>query len=349
VLFVPSLLLVLVTGAVVDRFDRKAIVIASAATELVASGVLAAFAAVHVFRLDAVLCVVFVIGIARAFGSTAERTILINVVAPSDFLRVNALYSSAREVIVIGGPAVGGVLVALSAVAAFATSAVMLAIAIAAFTFVRLRARAPVSDTAPSLRSALEGLRFVLSQRVLLGAVSLDLVAMLLGGATALLPIYAGEILRVGPTGYGLLRSSLAVGAFAMGLFLHRRPPVRHVGRTLLVCVAAFGLATIVFAYSRNLWLSMLALALAGAFDMVSVVIRSGLVQLNTPDAMRGRVSAVEMVFIGASNELGAFESGALAQLIGTVNAVAFGGWGSLLIVVLWAFAFPALRRSDRL
>ena len=347
-LFAPSLLLVLVTGAAADRFSRKGIVIAAAATELLASALLARFAATGTIRLESTLSIVFVIGIARAFGATAERTILINIVDENRYLSLTALYSSVREVVVIAGPAVGGLLVAVSVPIALETTVAMLALAIAAFSFVRLRRSVPAREP-PSWQSALEGFRFVAGRPILLGAISLDLFAVLLGSATALLPVYANDILHVGALGFGVLRSSVAVGAFATGLFLHRFPPVRHIGALLLASVAGFGVATLVFAFARELWVATLALAAAGALDMVSVVIRNGLVQLNTPDAMRGRVSAIEMVFIGASNELGAFESGALAQAIGAVGAVAAGGVATLAIVVVWALAFPALVRSDRL
>jgi len=224
----------------------------------------------------------------------------------------------------------------------------MLGLSMCAFAFVRLR-RAISGEGSATWQSALEGFRFVRAQPALLGAISLDLFAVLFGGSLALLPVYASDILHVGATGFGILRSSVAVGALAAGILLHRYPPVRHIGTLLLATVAGFGLATIVFAFSRTLWFSIVALAVAGAFDMISVVIRNGLVQLNTPNDMLGRVSAIEMVFIGASNELGDFESGALAQAIGAVGSVAAGGIATVLIVALWAIAFPTIARTDRL
>lgn len=348
VMFLPSLLLVLVTGAVADRFPRKTIVMTASAVKCVGALALAGLFINDVKRLDVWLAVVLILGIARAFGQTAERTMLINIVDGADYMSTKALYSSIREFIVIGGPALGGVLVGISAAWAFGASALMFACSIFMLIFVRLRNDERPKDP-PSWRSALEGFRFVRSQPVLLGAISLDLFAVLLGGAVALLPIYASDILHVGPLGYGLLRSSLAVGAFVSGLYLHRYPPTRHVGAALLWSMAGFGMATIVFAYSSVLWISMVALATVGVFDMVNVVIRNGIVQLTTPDAMRGRVSAIEMVFVGASNELGAFESGGIAQLIGAVPAVAAGGIATLLIVALWAALFPTLRQSDTL
>jgi MFS family permease len=348
VLFLPSLLLVLVTGAVVDRFDRKAIVMTAIVCELLGSATLAWMTASGTLALEPTLALLFGVGIARAFGQTAERTVLINIIDDDRYVSTSALYSSMREVVVIAGPAAGGVLVALSTVLAFQTTVVMMALALAAFFFVPLRRRV-ASGERPSWRSALEGFRFVRSQPVLLGAISLDLFAVLLGGATALLPVYANDILHVGAIGFGVLRSSVAVGAFATGLVLHRYPPVRHIGVRLLACVSGFGIATIVFAFARELWIAVVALVAIGALDMVSVVIRNALVQLNTPDAMRGRVSAIEMVFIGASNELGEFESGLLAQAIGAVGAVAAGGIATLAIVALWTVSFPTLVRSDRI
>jgi hypothetical protein len=348
-MFVPSLLLVLVTGTVVDRVNRKAIVIAASAVELAGSAVLAWLAASHQMRLESALAVVFGIGIASAFGATAERTILINVVDTDRYVSLNALYSSTREIVVIAAPALGGLLVGISPAIALETTVVLRAIAIVAFAFVHLRRSETTPVERPTWRSALEGVRFVRSQPVLFGAISLDLFAVLFGGASALLPVYATDVLHVGAFGFGMLRSAGAVGAFLMGLVLHRRPPTRRIGTVLLTSVAGYGVATVVFAFARDLRLAFVALAVAGALDMISVVIRSGLVALNTPDVMRGRVSAIEMVFIGASSDLGAFESGTLAQLIGAVPAVAAGGIATIGVVALCAFAFPALARSDRL
>jgi hypothetical protein len=243
------------------------------------------------------------------------------------------------------------VLVAISDVTAFVVAAVMTLVAVGAFALVRVRVRTPVGgdDAELDAGSALDGLRFIVSRPIILGAISLDLFAVLFGGAVALLPIYADSILHAGALGFGLLRSAGGLGACAMAVVLSQWPPRRRVGRTLLVAVAGFGLATLVFAYSRTLWLSIVALALAGALDMISVVIRTALVQLNTPDAMRGRVNAVESVFVGASGQVGAFESGTLAQFVGPVASVAIGGGAVLAVIGIWAVAFPALRRSDRL
>ena len=346
--FLPALLLVLVTGAIADRFPRKGIVMTASAIKCVGALGFAALFYADIKRLDVTLIVVLILGTARAFGQVAERTMLINIVDPPDYMSTKALYSSIRELIVIGGPALGGILVGISASWAFGAAAAMFAMSICCLVFVHVRNDVRPKDP-PSWRSALEGFHFVRSQPVLLGAISLDLFAVLLGGAVALLPIYASDILHVGPFGYGLLRSSIAVGAFASGFYLSRNTPTRHIGASLLWSMAGFGIATVVFAFSTMLWISMAALALIGVFDMINVVIRTGIVQLTTPDDMRGRVSAIEMVFVGASNELGAFESGALAQLIGSVGAVAVGGIATIIIVALWAAWFPALRDSDTL
>jgi MFS family permease len=349
VAFAPSLLLVFVTGQVADRYDRKRIVILASIGEAACSIALACLALGGVRSLGITLGVVFALGVARAFGNPAERTVLVNIVGGEAYVRAQARYSSLRELVVIGGPILGGAILAVSDAAAFWAAAVMTLAAVAGFLFVHVK---PTQAAAPGeldAGSALDGLRFIASRPIVLGAITLDLFAVLFGGATALLPVYAGEILHVGAFGFGLLRSAGGAGAAAMALLLSQRPPRRRVGRTLLLAVAGFGLATLVFAFSRNLWLSLAALAAAGACDMISVVIRQALVQLNTPDAMRGRVNAVESVFIGASNEFGAFESGTLAAFVGPVAAVAIGGAATLAVVIGSAFAFPALRRSDRL
>jgi MFS family permease len=348
-MFSPALLLVFVTGHVVDRFNRKSIIVGAAIVEAACSLALAAFAIGHVRDLLLTLAVVVVLGTARAFGNPAERTILVNIVGNREYVKAQARYSSLREIVVIAGPAAGGALLAISDATAFLVAAALIAAALVGFSFLRVRATQHSAGTEFDKRSALDGLRFIVSRPIVFGAITLDLFAVLFGGASALLPVYAVQILHVGAFGFGLLRSAGGVGASAMAVVLSHRPPQRRVGRTLLITVAGFGLATLVFAFSRNMWLSIGALAAAGAFDMVSVVIRNGLVQLNTPDAMRGRVNAVESVFIGASNELGSFESGTLAQFLGPVAAVAIGGAGTLLVVACAALGFPALRNSDRL
>lgn len=348
--FAPSLVLVLVTGHVADRYDRKCTLLWAFIAEALLSLVLGGLVWMQLRSLTLFLGVVLVIGIARAFGAPLEGTILVSLVEPERYMAITSRYSSLRELVGIGGPAVGGAIVAFSPVAGFATGAALLLIAAAIFTIVGVpRTVVAAGGERFSFAFALEGVRFIRSRPIVLGAISLDLFAVLFGGATALLPIYADAVLHVGAFGFGVLRGSGGIGAALMALALSHWPPSRHVGRTLLWAVAAYGVATLVFAFSRNLWLSVAALAAAAAFDMISVVIRRGLVQLNTSDAMRGRVNAVSMMFIGASSELGSFESGTVAQLIGAVPAVAVGGLATLGVVGLWSWWFPALRRSDQL
>jgi len=347
--FAPMLLLVFVTGHVVDRYNRKLVIIAAALLRVAMSLTLAALVIAGVHDLGIMLTVVFFLGVARAFGSPAESTVLVNMVGPDRYLSVQAHYNSMREIVVVAGPMLGGALLAVSGFTAFVVAGGLSLVSVAAFAFTylpdTLRGTGKKFEPGP----ALDGLRFIASRPIVLGAVSLDLFAVLFGGATALLPIFADQILHVGAFGFGMLRSASGIGASVTAVYLSRHTPQRHVGRTLLITVAAYGVAMLVFAYSRNLWLSIAALAAAGGFDMVSVVIRRGLVTLNTPDGMRGRVNAVENVFIGASGQLGAFESGTVAQLIGTIGSVVFGGLATLAVVGLWARFFPDLRRSDRL
>jgi hypothetical protein len=270
--------------------------------------------------------------------------LLAGIVRSEKFAPAQAITTSAMQVVTIAGPAVGGVLIALSVPAAFTGAAALYGLASIAFGFLTPR---PGDVERPKLGSWIDGVRFIAGHRVVLGAISLDLFAVLFGGATALLPVYATTILRIGPIGFGALRSAPAVGAAAVALYLARRPIMRRAGPLLLWCVTGFGIATIVFGLSRNATVSFLALAAAGGFDVVSVVIRSTLVQLGTPNAMRGRVSAVENVFIGASNQLGAFESGTLAAIVGAVWSVTLGGMATLAIIALWSVLFPTLRRFD--
>lgn len=346
--FAPMLLLVFVTGHVVDRYNRKAVIISAALLRASMSLALAGLVLAGVRELWIMLTVVFLLGVARAFGSPAESTVLVNMVERDRYLSVQALYNSMREVVVVAGPMLGGALLTFSVAIAFLTAGALSLISVAAFSLAVMPAlRGSVRKLDPG--SALDGLRFIASRPIMLGAVSLDLFAVLFGGATALLPIFADQILHVGAFGFGLLRAASGIGASLTAIYLSRRPPSRRIGRTLLLTVAGYGVAMLIFAYSRNLWLSIAVLALAGGFDMVSVVIRRGLINLQTPDAMRGRVNAVENVFIGASGQLGAFESGTVAQLIGTIGSVAFGGLATLAIVGLWARFFPALRDTDQI
>ena len=349
VMFVPSLLLVFVAGHAVDRFDRKRIVVCAATGVAVCAFVLAALTLAHVDNLPLVLGVLFCQGVARAFGSPAERTVLVNIVETDAYMRVQARYAGAREMVTMSAPLVGGLLVSLSDVVAFIVAGTMTLCAVAGFSLLHIRATIRSKSAGITTDSALDGVRFVRSKPIVLGAISLDLFAVLFGGATALLPVYADQILHLGAFAFGVLRAASGIGAFLMAVLLSGRTPNRNVGRTMLTAVAGYGVAMIVFAYSRSIWLSVAALALAGACDMISVVIRRGLVALNTPDAMRGRVASIESVFIMGSGQLGAFESGTAAQIFGPVLGVALGGLATLGVVVTWALAFPALRNADRL
>ena len=346
--FLPMLLLSLVTGHVADQYDRRRIVVLCQVVKL-ATAVVFAYGAVYGGLTRGVMfAVVAVLGAARAFEMPTLQALLPSIVPESLLPRAIAGTASGNQLATIGGPALGGVLYAISPAAAYVTCGALYvagALFIAALkTRPLARRREPVS-----VESLLAGIRFIRDHPVMLGAISLDLFAVLLGGATALLPIYARDILHVGPTGLGVLRAAPAAGALVTSLWLAHRPLGRRVGRTMFVAVAVFGAATVVFALSESFLLSLAMLALLGAADMVSVIIRLSLVQLETPDAMRGRVSAVNSVFIGSSNQLGEFESGLTAAWFGVVPAVVLGGLGTLVVVLLWLRLFPALAAADRL
>jgi MFS family permease len=346
--FLPAIGLALVTGHAADRFDRRLVLLVSyAVCTLTALGLLAcAWSGGR--QVWPIYVLVLVFGAARAFANPAGQALVPNLVPLAHLRNAIAWNSSAWQTATIVGPAVGGILYALGGTVVFATAACCFALTAGLFAAIRPRPPSAVGEKA-SWASLLAGIRFIRSRPVVLGAISLDLFAVLLGGATALLPIYARDILGVGPWGLGLLRSMPALGAVAMALLLAYRPLQRHTGRRMFQAVAVFGLATIAFGLSTSLTVSLACLAVLGAADMVSVFIRQTLVQLETPDAMRGRVAAVNTVFIGASNELGEFESGTLAALIGAVPAVVVGGLGTLLVAGLWARWFPALYRRDQL
>jgi MFS family permease len=346
VLFVPQLLLAIPSGVLADRFDRRMVCMLCAFGEVAAELVFVAVILTGTRSLALNLCAIGLIGIAHSIGDPAERALLASVVEGGRYVRAQALSTSVSEVITIVGPALGGVLIAVGVPVAFVAAAVFYAIGAIAFSFLTPRER-PSDDLEP--KAAMDGIRFIFSHPVVLGAISLDLFAVLFGGATALLPIFAVSVLHIGPIGFGALRSAPAVGATAVAAYIARHPLSRKAGPLLLWCVAGFGIATIVFGVSHNLIVSLIALAATGGFDIVSVVIRSTLVQLGTPNAMRGRVSAIENIFIGASNQLGAFESGTLAGFIGPVGSVIVGGCATLMVIAVWAWRFPALRTYDRL
>jgi len=347
--FFPAAGLSLVTGHVADRFDRRAILAlchAAMAGLSIALMLVARDGGAHVAPVYAVLVG---IGVARAFLGPANQALLPTLVSPEHFGNAVAWGSSLWQAATVVGPMLGGV-----AYAGFAGPAWVYAIAagcaVGALVLVStMRARPIASRGAATRASVLAGVRYVWTNEIVLGAISLDLFAVLLGGATALLPIYARDILHLGPWALGALRAAPAAGAAVTGVLLAFRPIERRAGRKMFLGVAIFGAGTIVFGLSKSFAPALLALVLIGAADMVSVFVRSALVQLATPDAMRGRVSAVNMVFIGASNELGEFESGVTAQWFGAIPSVVIGGVGTLLVVALWVWRFPKLRDVDRL
>ena len=348
--FLPVVLLSPFTGHAADRFDRKWLLVACHVLLAVAALMLLVLARVPQPPLAAVYGLLVVIGTARAFLGPTAQALMPSLVSSAALPNAVAWSSSTYQLAVVSGPAFGGALyAALTAAGVYTCTALLELLTIAVLLGIRTRSRGNVAGQSSIQREFSAGLRFVWSRPVILGALSLDMVAVLLGNAIALLPIYARDILRVGPQGLGLLRSAPAVGAIMVGFWLAHRAPMRRAGGVMLACVAMFGITTIAFGLSSSFRFSLLMLMLTGAVDMVSVFIRHSLVQLQTPDEMRGRVAAVSMVFIGASNELGHFESGLVAHAVGPVQAVVLGGIGTCLVVVVWTLCFPALRRVDRL
>lgn len=347
--FLPALLLILPAGQIADRYDRRRVAAWAERVEAVAAALLALGSHGGWLTVGGIYALVLVIGAARAFETPSLQALLPRLV-PADWLgRAVAGSASAIQTAVIAGPALAGLVYAAGPAVVFAGSAALWLLASVQLGRIATLARPLAAPPAPGLDTLFGGIAFIRSRPVVLGAISLDLFAVLLGGATALLPIYARDILASGPVGLGLLRSAPAVGALAMSLWLAQHPLERGVGRLMFASVAVFGVATLAFALSTHYALSLLALVVLGASDMISVVIRSSLVQLETPDEMRGRVSAVNSVFIGASNQLGEFESGLTAALFGTVPAAALGGLGTLAVVAIWMRLFPALARRERL
>jgi MFS family permease len=345
--FLPFVLLVLPAGQVADRRNRARILVACFALEFVCALLLLGFTLSGLAVAWPVFAVMVLFGTARAFAMPAGQALLPNLVPPELFSRAVAVHSSTWQVSVIVGPAIGGLVYLAGPEAVYGSVAALLAIAVV--LMVGLRAAPPAPSTEPdSWHTLLEGLRFVYRRKIILGAVSLDLFAVLFGGATALLPAYASDVLDIGPDGLGILRAAPGVGAALVALVFALRPFTRRVGRAMFAGVAVFGVATVVFGLSESFWLSLLALVVLGGADMVSVYIRHLLVQLETPDAIRGRVSAVNAVFIGASNELGEFRAGVTGAWLGVIPAVVVGGVASVAIAGLWMRWFPALRAMDR-
>jgi MFS family permease len=345
--FLPALLMTLPAGHVVDRLHRGRIFAACMLAQTAVALVLAAATEGGFATRGLIFTLSVLLGAARAFQMPAQQALAPMLVPQQMLVRAIALSSSGVQAAIICGPAIGGLLYAAGATTVYVCDTLLSLLACALALAVRYRHEA--STEAATWRTVLAGVAFVWQRKVLLGATSLDLFAVLLGGATALLPIYARDILHTGPVGLGLLRTAPAVGALAMSLALTRWPLHRRVGRRLFTAVALFGIATVVFGLSTHFALSLLALAIAGAADSVSVVTRLTLAQVETPNEMRGRVAAVNTIFIGASNQLGEFESGATAALFGPVGSVVVGGIGTLVVAVLWSRLFPALAQRDRM
>ncbi len=346
--FLPLLLFALPAGHIADRFPRRRVYALMVVLDMF---VFAALLLVTIRGADQVwpfFALAFLTGTAGAFGAPAGRALTPSLVPQEILVSALAQRSIAFQLALVCGPAVGGLLFAIRAELVYAASIGLSLVALGCVLALQ-KGREPAAEGTADLGEVLAGVRLIRRTNVLLGAISLDLFAVLLGGAVALLPVFAKDILDVGPTGLGFLRTAPAIGSFLAALAIARFPVRRRAGRTLFVVVAGFGVCMVVFGLSREMWLSMLALALGGAFDLVSVVLRSTILPLVTPDELRGRVTAVEMVFISASNELGAFESGVAAALIGAVPAVVIGGIATIVVAGLWWRLFPDLTRVDRL
>ena len=344
--FVPQLALLLVGGAVADSFDRRRIINASQLVLVAMGSALFLLTRSHALTLPLLYALAAVQAAALSFEQPARVALLPALVPREVFPRAVTISSTNQALAFAAGPAFGGLIIATFGIAAaYAGYLTLLTLAFFCVLALRSGGNAPGTTRNPvSLAAAREGIGFVLKQPVILGCMSLDMFAVIFGGATALLPVYAKEILEVGPRGYGALTSSLEVGALTMAFILMLRPPIVRAGRALLTAVGVFGIATIVFGFSRSFPLSLLAYAVCGMADQVSVVMRSTAVQLQTPDALRGRVSAVSMLFIGASNQLGAAESGFVAAATSPTFAVVSGGFGCLIVLALVAYLVPALR-----
>ncbi|WP_153109796.1 MFS transporter [Propionivibrio limicola] len=345
--FVPALLMTLPAGQVVDRLHRGRVFAASLFLQALIAAVLIVATLTGFISRELILGLSVLFGVSRAFQMPAQQALIPQLVALEILPRAVAAASSGIQIAVIGGPALGGLLYVAGPAVVYACGAALFVASFALTLGIRYQRQG--SSAPPGWRGMFSGVVFVWRHKVLLGATSIDLFAVLLGGATALLPIFARDILQTGPVGLGILRSAPAIGALLMSLVLTRWPLERQVGKILLVGVAVFGLAMLIFGLSSNFLLSFVALSVSGAADNVSVVVRQTLAQLETPDDMRGRVGAVNSIFIGASNQLGEFESGATAEWFGPVGSVVFGGTGTILVAALWLRLFPSLAKRDRL
>jgi MFS family permease len=349
--FLPIFVLFLVAGHVADVMDRRKLLTICYAGFAICSALLLASTLLAPSSVHPIYAVLVMVGVVRAFSGPVSRSLLPQLVADEDLANAVAWNGTFFQAATILGPAIGGLVYALfrGPSAVYLGAVITGLVAMVSTLKIRTREAKPREREEMSLRTVLAGLRYIRDQRLLLGAISLDLFAVLLGGAVALLPVYAREILHTGPWGLGVLRSAPAAGAVGMATFLAYRPLRKRAGATMLWCVGAFGVFTMVFGLSRSMALSLIALLLVGVADMVSVVVRGTLVQLATPDSMRGRVNAVELIFVGASNELGQFESGITAQWLGPVPAVVLGGLGTIVVTLIWAWRFPHLRNVDQL
>src|SRR5271165_2278527 len=348
--FLPGILLFLVSGHASDRFERRKVLGTCYAGFAMCSGLLLVLAQRGTHAVRPIYVVLILLGVVRSFNGTASRSILPQLVPEEHFPNAVAWNATTFQAATILGPSLGGILYAAfhGPSAVYATA--MLTAVGALLSMFRIKARQQGRRREPTtLKTVFAGLHFIWREKLILGAISLDLFAVLLGGAVALLPVYAREILHTGPWGLGLLRTAPGVGAAIMAVLLAHRPLRGKSGPTLLWAVAGFGIFTIIFGLSHSLVLSLISLLLLGASDMISVIIRATLTQLATPDEMRGRVTAVDMIFIGTSNEFGQFESGVTAQWFGTVPAVVLGGVGTLVVIALWAWLFPELRHAGEL
>ncbi|WEJ60007.1 MFS transporter [Devosia sp. FJ2-5-3] len=342
-LFLPALLLILVTGLTADRFNRRGIMAICLTVELVCALGFLVFVNAQEHEVWPIFGILVLLGTARAFWSPAAQSLAPNLVPPEALSNAITTNATAWQMAAILGPAAGGLLYGISPSVAFGTAAVLLACAVVSVLMIPKPAQVRDSQ-AKSLESIFGGFRYIRSNKVVLGAISLDMFAVLMGGAVALLPVYTKDILHAGPQELGLLRAAPGIGAIAMALFLTRFPIRDHAGKLLFLFVGLFGAFTAIFGLSTTVWISIPALALVGASDMVSVTIRETIMQLWTPEEVRGRVNAVNSVFIGASNELGEFRAGTVAHFIGPVPAVVLGGFGAIAVAIIWSRIFPQLR-----
>ena len=346
--FLPALVLILFTGAAADRYGRRTIMLICEVIIGLSGAALAYFAWRGLTTPLPIFTVLLVIGISRAFFAPASQSLAPNLVPARDLPNAIAWNSTSWQTATIVGPVAGGLLYGLGAVVPYLTAFVFFILATIAIILVP----PPLQRTreqSQSWKTLIAGFSYVRNQKIVLGAISLDMFAVLLGGAIALMPVFARDVLELGPWGLGFLRASPGIGAIGMAIYLASRPVRRHAGRAMFIAVGVFGAATVVFGLSKSLPLTMAALIIMGASDMISVYVRQSLVQLWTPDELRGRVSAVNMVFIGASNELGEFRAGVMASLIGPVAAVVIGGAGTLAVALAWSFGFPQLRQIQSL